>query len=106
MAEDTTSPVVEVQAMARVKEVLDSQVEAVGTVLQVECKDRTTGRAAMWVPSGGAMLGNHYRGDTDTCPTDSMDIIIQSKVLVERINNFIVLNTNLHRSSAECWLPC
>ena len=102
---DTTSLVVEVQA-ARVKEDMDSQVEAVDSVWQVEFKDMITGRAAMWVPSGGAMVGSYHWEDRDTCPTDSMDIMIQSKVLVERINNFIVLNTNLHRSSAECWLPC
>ena len=103
---DTTSLVGEVQAAARVMEDMDSQVEAVDSVWQVEFKDRITGRAAMWVPSGGAMVGSYHWEDRDTCPTDSMDIMIQSKVLVERINNFINLNTNLHRSSAECWLPC
>ena len=103
---DTTSLVGEVQAAARVMEDMDSQVEAVDSVWQVEFKDRITGREAMWVPSGGAMVGSYHWEDRDTCPTDSMDIMIQSKVLVERINNFIVLNTNLHRSSAECWLPC
>ena len=102
---DTTSSVVEVQA-ARVKEDTDSQVEAVDSVWQVEFKDRITGREAMWVPSGGAMVGSYHWEDRDTCPTDSMDIMIQSKVLVERINNFIVLNTNFHCSSAECWMLC
>jgi len=70
---DTTSLVVEVQAAARVKEDMDSQVEAVDSVWQVEFKDRITGRAAMWVPSGGAMVGSHHKEDTDTCPTNSMD---------------------------------
>ena len=51
---NSTSSVVEVQAMARVKEVMDSQVEAVGifwqvVIWQVEFKDRTTGRVVTWV---------------------------------------------------------
>jgi len=70
---DTTNSVVEVQAAARVKEDMDSQVEAVDSVWQVEFKDRITGRAAMWVPSGGAMVGSHHKEDRDTCPTNSMD---------------------------------
>ena len=36
--------------MARVKEVMYRQLEAMGTMWQVEFKDRTTGRAVMWVP--------------------------------------------------------
>ena len=51
---NSTSSVVEVQAMAKVKEVMDSQVEAVGifwqvVIWQVEFKDRTTGRVVTWV---------------------------------------------------------